>query len=66
MGILLIVAVIAVGAWLVNVRLYPIRRCPSCGGSKRNSTNANRWGTCRRCSGKGEIRRFGSRAPGEK
>ena len=61
MGILLLVIVVAAGAWWVEVRMHPIRRCPSCGGSKRNSANENRWGKCRRCDGQGEIRRFGAR-----
>jgi DnaJ-class molecular chaperone len=64
-GVLLIVAVIAVGVWWVDVKIHPIRRCPSCGGSKRNSSNPARWGTCRRCSGKGEVRRFGSQGSRE-
>jgi hypothetical protein len=34
---------------------HPIRRCPSCNGGKKNAgSNSQRWGTCRRCGGKGE------------
>lgn len=63
-GILVILVIIAVGAWWIDLRIHPIRRCPSCGGSKRNATNAKRWGPCRRCGGKGEIQRFGARSTG--
>jgi hypothetical protein len=59
--VVVLAAAIAVTAWWVDVQRHPIRRCPSCNGSKRNSGNAKRWGTCRRCGGKGEVRRFGAR-----
>ena len=50
-------------AWWVDVARRPIRRCPSCKGTKRNTGNSTSltWGTCRRCGGKGEVRRFGAR-----
>jgi DnaJ-class molecular chaperone len=56
--VLLVVAVVVVG-WLVDVRRRPIRRCPSCNGTKKNSSGSI-WGPCRRCGGKGEVRRFGA------
>ena len=59
-GILLLIAIIAVAIWWIELRIHPIRRCPSCGGTKRNSSNPERWGKCRRCGGTGEIRRFGA------
>jgi DnaJ-class molecular chaperone len=62
-GIVVIVAIVVIAGWWLDVRRHPIRRCPSCNGSKRNTSNSQRWGTCRRCGGKGEVRRFG--APGE-
>jgi hypothetical protein len=62
-GIVLIVAAVALIGWWVDVQRRPIRRCPSCKGSKRNSGSSQRWGTCRRCGGKGEVRRLG--APSE-
>jgi hypothetical protein len=57
-----IVAVVVIIAWWVDVQRRPIRRCPSCKGRKRNSSSPLRWGTCRRCGGKGELPRRG--APG--
>jgi DnaJ-class molecular chaperone len=60
--VVVIVGAVAVTAWWLNVQRHPIRRCPSCNGSKRNAgSNSDRWGNCRRCGGKGELRRFGAR-----
>jgi DnaJ-class molecular chaperone len=60
--VILIVGAGAVTVWWVDVRLRPIRRCPSCNGSKRSrGSSEQRWGTCRRCKGTGEVRRFGAR-----
>ncbi len=59
--VLIIGAAVVVGWWATTQR-YPIRKCPSCKGSKKNAgSNSERWGTCRRCGGKGEVRRLGSR-----
>jgi DnaJ-class molecular chaperone len=58
--VVLIVAGVVV-VWWVSVQRHPIRRCPSCNGSKKNAgSNDQRWGTCRRCRGEGEVRRFGA------
>jgi len=63
MGIVVIIALAAAGLWWFDVQRHPIRRCPRCNGSKRNAgSSQTRWGTCGRCGGKGEVRRFG--APG--
>ena len=60
-GVVVLVAAIAVVAWWVDIQRHPIRRCPSCNGSKKNAGSSSlRWGTCRRCGGKGEVRRFGA------
>jgi DnaJ-class molecular chaperone len=57
--VVVIVGAVVVTAWWVDVKRHPIRRCPSCNGSKRNSgSSGQRWGTCRRCGGEGEVRRF--------
>jgi hypothetical protein len=60
---LVVLIVIAVAAiWWIDIQRHPVRRCPSCKGSKKNAgSSATRWGTCRRCGGKGELRRFGGR-----
>ena len=61
--VLVLIAVVALVALWVDVQRHPIRRCPSCKGTKKNGgSTALRWGTCRRCGGKGEVRRRG--APG--
>ena len=57
----LAVAAVVVAGWYVDVRWHPVRRCPSCGGSKKNwGSDTRRWGTCRRCGGRGDVRRFGA------
>jgi DnaJ-class molecular chaperone len=62
-AVVVIVAVVVIIGWWVDVQRRPIRRCPSCNGSKKNAGSSSlRWGTCRRCGGKGEVRRRG--APG--
>jgi DnaJ-class molecular chaperone len=60
-AVVVIVAIVAVVAWRVDVQRHPIRRCPSCNGSKKNGgSSEQRWGTCRRCGGTGEVRRPGA------
>jgi DnaJ-class molecular chaperone len=61
-ALLVIVAGVAVVAWWAELQRHPIRQCPSCKGSKKNtgSISSLRWGTCRRCGGTGETRRFGA------
>ena len=55
----IILIALCLGAYyLIERQLHPIRRCPRCGGSKRNfGSNSLRWGKCRRCGGKGEVPR---------
>jgi hypothetical protein len=60
-GFVLIVAIIVIVLWQLEVRRHPIRRCPSCKGSRRNfGSNASRWGKCRRCGGTGKVSRLGA------
>jgi DnaJ-class molecular chaperone len=60
-GFVVIVGIIVIGIWQLSVRRHPVRRCPSCKGSKHNAGSTDsRWGICRRCGGKGEIRRLGA------
>lgn len=62
MSVAVIIVIIAVVYWAYHVRRYPIRRCPACKGTKKNTGNASslRWGVCGKCGGKGEVRRFGA------
>lgn len=55
--------VVAGGAWYIDVRLRPWKPCPWCNG--RTRTRGSRpaaYGKfrCRRCGGKGEVRRRGA------
>ena len=67
-GVVVLVFIVAIVLWWFDVQRHPIRRCPSCRGSKKNlGSTARRWGTCGRCGGKGEVRRFGAgKNPGKK
>lgn len=56
-------AVAAVGAWYADVRLRPWKPCPSCNGRTRTKgSRRTAYGKfrCRRCGGKGEVRRIGA------
>jgi hypothetical protein len=60
-AVTIVLIALCLGAYyLIERQLHPIRRCPSCRGSKRNTTNPERWGICRRCGGKGELPRWGT------
>jgi len=64
MGFVIIIALAAAGLWWLEVHIHPVRRCPRCNGIRYgHGGTAPRWGPCRRCGGKGFVRRFG--APGE-
>jgi hypothetical protein len=52
---------VAIAVWWLDVQRHPIRRCPSCGGSRKNTSNSSRWGVCGRCGGKGAVRRIGAK-----
>jgi DnaJ-class molecular chaperone len=59
--VVVLIAIVALVAWWFDLQRHPIRRCPSCNGTKKNGGSTPlRWGTCRRCSGKGEVRRRGA------
>jgi hypothetical protein len=59
--VVVIIAVVVLVVWWATVARHPIRKCPSCKGSKKNAgSNSERWGVCGRCGGKGEIRRLGA------
>lgn len=62
MGAALLIAGALVAWWLIDVRLHPWRKCPSCGGDRKNAgSDGERWGDCRRCGTSGNVRRFGAR-----
>jgi DnaJ-class molecular chaperone len=61
--LLLLAALVAAGAWYVDVRRRPWKPCPWCGGRKRTrGSRPTAYGkfTCRHCGGKGEVRRVGA------
>ena len=52
----------ALSAWAVSVLIWPFRACTLCRGTGRNrGSSSRRFGTCRRCNGRGRIQRIGSR-----
>jgi hypothetical protein len=60
-GALVLIAIVVLVGWWATLARHPIRRCPSCKGSKKNAgSNELRWGICGRCGGKGHVRRFGA------
>jgi hypothetical protein len=61
LAVLVLIAAAIVVVWWLDVQRHPIRRCPACNGTKKNSgSTAERWGNCGRCGGKGHVRRFGA------
>lgn len=62
MGAALLIAAGLFAWWLIDVRWHPWRKCPSCGGGRRNAgSTGDRWGDCGRCGTSGKVRRFGAR-----
>lgn len=59
---LLAAALLAGAGYWIHLRLYPRKRCGLCSGSgKRPGSTSQRFGTCPRCEGKGELPRIGAR-----
>ena len=59
----LLIFIVAVGAWWVDVRIFhPWKTCPRCGGDRRLKGAIPRThGDCKRCGSTGRVRRFGAR-----
>lgn len=58
----LLIAAVLVTAWYVDVRWHPWRKCPACGGTRKNKGSDSRtWGDCGRCGKTGQVRRWGAR-----
>jgi hypothetical protein len=56
------IGLIVVGLYAGSLYLWPFRPCPRCGGSSRNKgSNKQRFGQCRRCQGRGSLRRIGAK-----
>ena len=61
--VIVLAALVIGGGWYVDVRLRPWKPCPRCGGRKRTrGSRPTAFGkySCRRCGGKGEVRRVGA------
>jgi len=58
----LIIAIIAV-SYVVSTRIHPLRKCPTCKMSGRHfgSVYKGSYRRCRRCSGRGQKDRVGTR-----
>jgi hypothetical protein len=63
MGVLALVALIAVAVWAAGVYAFPFRDCRRCGATGRKTSRINRrhHDLCRYCAGTGHVQRFGSR-----
>ncbi|MCG5220245.1 hypothetical protein [Streptosporangium sp. KLBMP 9127] len=62
MELILILVTLAAMYWAWDRRRHPMKRCRSCRhspGLKVSSLNGQAFGVCRRCGGKGEVRRSG-------
>lgn len=59
---LVLIVLLALGARVVTVYLWPYAPCRKCEGSGRNpGSKRKRFGQCRRCDGAGRRIRFGAR-----
>ena len=62
----ILLAVLAVGGYLLSLRLHPFRRCPSCKnrtppGRHQGSVYTYAHRRCRRCGGNNRQERLGTR-----
>ena len=70
MGILLVIviALVVLGAYWVDVRINPWHPCPRCSGSKSHKSRLRpgAYGRCHKCKGSGQAIKLGVRvlAPG--
>jgi DnaJ-class molecular chaperone len=59
---LFLIALLAFGAYVGSLYLWPYRPCTRCKGTGRNKgSNRKRFGQCRRCGGAGMLRRIGAK-----
>ncbi|MFI6813789.1 hypothetical protein ACIBG7_15315 [Nonomuraea sp. NPDC050328] len=64
MELMLALVTLAFAYWCWDRRRHPMKACPRCRrspGRKVSSWNGQAYGTCRRCDGRGEVRRAGLR-----
>lgn len=55
---LLLGAVAAFVVALGHARIFPMKVCPRCGGSRRRPGGGTTFAVCGRCGGSGEVRRW--------
>ncbi len=64
MSAVLLILIVAAGAWIYwrfDVRQHPYRPCSRCNGKRTNAGSTSRaWGLCRKCGGRGSVRRLGA------
>ena len=59
---LILIILLAIGAWAASLYLHPFGACLRCKGTGRNKgSSRKRFGECRRCKGSGRRRRLGAR-----
>jgi len=58
----ILIVLIIIAGYVVSLYRWPFRPCPRCNGTSRNKgSNRKRFGQCRRCGGKGSMRRIGAK-----
>lgn len=62
MAVLILIILLAIGAWAGSLYLWPFGPCLRCNGTGRNKGSSRRkFGECRRCKGSGRRRRLGAK-----
>lgn len=62
MAEVILLALLGAGAYAGSLYLWPFRPCMRCKGTGRNpGSNKKRFGQCRRCQGRGHLRRIGAK-----
>ena len=63
MAVILLALLIAAALWAVSLLKWPFRPCGKCQARGTNpGSSRKRWGTCKRCHGSKQVRRFGATA----
>jgi hypothetical protein len=63
MQLVLLIAVLLGGCYLISLRVHPLRRCPLCKMAGRHyaALFKNKYRRCRKCNGSGQLDRWGAR-----
>ncbi|MCL2585132.1 MAG: hypothetical protein FWE35_22040 [Streptosporangiales bacterium] len=59
MATFVLIILLGLAGLYIERKIHPWRKCPSCGGSKKNAFSGDsRWGDCKRCGNDGKVRRW--------